>query len=114
MVIIGKNGSDKIAGLVGRLENMEKDKHKIPLIFAEIFKDEINAADEYKMYNGFKRVIKKYSEDGKAFSIIDEFARVITGGSSLEQIIQITMDEAVHPSAESQLTVDAVEVFEER
>jgi hypothetical protein len=76
------------------------------MLFAEIFKDEINANDEQKLYNGVKRVIRKYSEDNSSFAAITEFTRVIFGGASLDEIIQLTIDEAGNPTLASELTVE--------
>jgi len=91
---------------VSRIEQLEGKVCNLPLLFAEMFKDEVNANDEQKMYNGVIRVVKKYSEDNNALSVINEFTRVITGGASLEEILQITTDEAVNPTLATKLTVD--------
>lgn len=88
------------------LESNENRLNNLPLIFAEMFKDEINANDEHKLYNGVKRVIKKYSDDSKATSAINEFFRVITGGTSLDQILLIAKDEAVDPTPAVKLSID--------
>lgn len=88
------------------MEKLEKNSCNLPLVFAEMFKDEINANDENKMYNGIKRITKKYSEDKKAFSIINEFTRVISGGTSLDEIFQLTRDEIVHPTLISDISAE--------
>ncbi len=75
-------------------------------MFAEIFKDEINANNEQTLYNGIKRVVRKYSEDNSSIRAINEFARVIFGGASLDEIIQVTIDEVKNPSIASELTVE--------
>ncbi|MGI6778923.1 MAG: hypothetical protein ACOX7R_13210 [Acetivibrionales bacterium] len=100
------NSYSKILNTVTELENMENSTNNLPMVFAEMFKDEVNAAEENKLYNGVKRVIKKYSDDSKASSAISEFTSVITGGTSLEQIMQIAKDEAVNPTLATELSVD--------
>jgi len=47
-------------------------------IFTEILKDEINANDQQKLYNGVKRLIKKYSQEKRGLETLDEFVRVLT------------------------------------
>lgn len=45
---------------------MENSEGKVPGLasaFAEIIKDEIDANDQHKLYNGVKRLIKKYSQE---------------------------------------------------
>lgn len=90
---------------VSELEKIEKDVCNLPLIFAEIFKDEINANSETKMYNGVKRVIKKYSEDKNAMAAVNEFVRVLSGGASLNEILLIAKDEAISPTASTEISV---------
>ncbi len=87
------------------LEKLEKRICNIPVIFAEMFKDEVNANEEQKLFNGVKRIIKKYNGDKKAISIINEFTAVICGGASLDEILQISRDEAINPSAATDITV---------
>lgn len=106
-IVISMNHSESTADIVNELENMEKDICNLPLIFAEMFKDEVNANDEQKMYNGIKRIVRKYAQDHKSMSAINEFARVICGGASLDEILQISKDEAVNPTVETDLTVDS-------
>lgn len=89
------------------METAEKKYCNLPLIFAEMFKDEINAIDEKRLYNGVKRIIKKYSPDKNAVSVIDEFTRVISGGASLMEIINISIDEARNPSLALDITIDS-------
>lgn len=91
---------------ISQLEAKEKDVCNLPLIFAEMFKDEMNANEEVKLYNGIKRIIKKYAEDHKSLSVIDEFTRVISGGVSLEEIMKITIEEAEHPTIASEVVID--------
>lgn len=100
-----ENSNEPLMKSVLNLENIEKTSCNLPMIFAEMFKDEINASNEHKMYNGVKRIIKKYSEDKKAIGAIEEFTRVISGGASLGEILQIAGDEATNPTAASQITV---------
>lgn len=90
---------------ISQLEAKEKDVCNLPLIFAEMFKDEMNANEEVKLYNGIKRIIRKYAEDHKSLSVIDEFTRVISGGVSLEEIMKITIEEAEHPTIASEVIV---------
>ncbi|MCR4436593.1 MAG: hypothetical protein QHH06_12015 [Clostridiales bacterium] len=103
---INRRNGNKIEELTVQLEDLEKNKCSVPLVFAEMFKDEVNANDERKMYNGVKRVLRKYSGDPKAISAINEFTRVISGGASLEEILTITVEEIQSPSAVSQITVE--------
>lgn len=102
----------KMMKSIEKLDNMRREKENVPLVFAEIFKDEINANDEHRLYNGLKKMIKKYSEDSKATAIINDFTKVISGGASLDQILQITMDEVENPSAESELFFDSQDQIE--
>lgn len=100
------NISEKaIANEIARLEGIEKQHCNLPLVFAQVFKDEINANDEQRLYNGVKRIIKKYENDETAIRIVDEFMRVISGGASLEEILRISGDETLNPSAESDILV---------
>lgn len=89
-----------------QIEDIEKQKCSMPLLFAEIFKDEINANDEQELYNGVKNIVKKYSREKEAIGAIDEFIRAITGGAALDEIIQLAIDEAHSPTLASDLTVD--------
>ena len=89
---------------VDRLESIEKNICNAPIIFAEMFKNEINANEEDRLYNGVKRIIRKYSEDRNSINAINEFTRVISGGASLEEILQIAIDEAENPTLLSELT----------
>jgi len=91
---------------VDKLESFEKNSCNVPIIFAEMFKDEINANEEDRLYNGIKRIIRKYSEDRNSISAINEFTRVISGGASLEEILQITIDEIENPTLVTEITVD--------
>jgi len=92
--------------IVDKLEKFEENVCNVPIIFAEMFKDEINANEEDRLYNGVKRIIRKYSEDKDSLSAINEFTRVISGGASLEEILQITIDEIESPTLISELTGD--------
>lgn len=112
VIHIAKNGTMNMVELIESLENIEKDKKNVPLVFAEIFKDEINANDEQKLFNGIKKLIKKYADDKNFATAINEFTKVISGGASLAQILQITVDEVLNPSAESELMVEGVELPE--
>lgn len=96
----------KTVKLVNEMESIEKDVCNLPLVFSDMFKNEINANDERKLYNGVKRIIKKYAQEGDAIEIINEFTRVISGGASLEEILLISKDEAMNPSLASAISVD--------
>jgi hypothetical protein len=100
------NHAENTVEIVGKLESLEREMCNLALIFAEMFKDEINANDEMEMYNGIKDVIKKYSGDKRAVSLINEYTRAISGGASLDEILQLTMDEARYPTLASEITVD--------
>lgn len=56
--IIATNEYNEAISLVNELEDMEKRICNLPNVFAEILKDEINANDEQRLFNGFKRIIK--------------------------------------------------------
>lgn len=92
--------------VMAEVENIEMDICNMPLIFAEMFKDEINAVEEDILYNGIKGIIKKYSKNNQAIDIVNEFTSIISGGASLEEILSITREEALNPTLASQMTVD--------
>ncbi|NLP14709.1 MAG: hypothetical protein GX383_09615 [Clostridium sp.] len=76
---------------------MENSEGKVPSLasaFAEIIKDEIDANDQHKLYNGVKRLIKKYSQEKRGIEALNEFVSVLCGGATLYEILQITMEEA--------------------
>ncbi|HEX3027512.1 MAG TPA: hypothetical protein VHR42_09875 [Clostridia bacterium] len=101
--------NDKAAMLVKaveELEGLEKTSCNVALVFAEMFKDEVNANDEIKLYNGMKRVLKKYSADKGAISALDEFTGVLTGGASLREILTISREEVLSPTAATDISVD--------
>jgi len=98
--------SAKLMELVSQMEELHREKHNVPLVFAEIFKDEINSNDEQRLFNGIKRVIKKYGQDSKTVAAINEFTSVISGGASLDEIMQISLDEVENPTPATQLMVD--------
>jgi hypothetical protein len=85
---------------------LEKRVCNLPLIFTEVFKDEINANDEQKLYTGIKKIIGKYSANEMAMTAINDFTSAISGGSSLMEIIQISLEEATNPSLSSDISVD--------
>jgi len=105
-LFIGRDEFSSIPAYVSELEKIEKDICNLPLIFSEIFKDEVNANDENKIYNGVKRVIKKYSGDRSSMEAIDEFVRVLSGGTSLSEILLIARDEALNPTPVTEMQVD--------
>lgn len=106
VIYIVKNHDGNVIKTVLELEGMEKEVCNLPMLFAEVFKDEINANDEKEMYDGIKEIINKYSDNQSAISVINEFTSVISGGASLLEILQIVKDEAVSPTLASRLTVD--------
>ena len=85
---------------------MEKNVCSLPGIFSQILKDEINANDEQRLFNGFKRIIKKYSYNKKELEAIDELIRILCGGASVNEILQVTIDECLEPTLETGITVD--------
>lgn len=93
--------------LINELESLEKDNSNLPLIFSEILKDEINANDEIKLYNGIKRIIKKYSQEKGNIAAIQEFVRVLCGGASIDEILQVTKEEVINPTVSTELTTDS-------
>jgi hypothetical protein len=103
---ISVNNGNNLLQSVIEMEEMEKKSCNFPLVFTEMLKDEINANDEIKLYNGVKRIIRKYSENQKAISAINEFTSIIAGGASLEEIIRISLDESENPSLASKINVD--------
>ena len=78
----------------------------IPLVFSEILKDEINANEEDKIFNGVKSMVRKYSEERNGIQILNEFISVLCGGATLDEILQVTKDEALDPTLFTGLTVD--------
>nr|WP_235715945.1 hypothetical protein [Acetivibrio cellulolyticus] len=85
---------------------MEKRICNLPNVFAEILKDEINANDEQRLFNGFKRIIKKYSQDTKGQEVMDEMIRVLCGGASIYEILQVTKEESIDPTLSTGITVE--------
>lgn len=104
--IIDTFNYDDTLELINELEVMEKDICNLPDIFSQILKDEINANDEQRLFNGFKRIVKKYSKDRKELEALDEMMRVLCGGASINEILQVTKDESVDTSIGTSITVD--------
>ncbi len=92
--------------IIPELEKLEKDNCHLRQIFAEVLKDEINAIPEDDLYNNVKSFINTYSGDAKAINIINEFTEIISGGASLNEILQITRDEVVNPTIVTEITTD--------
>lgn len=92
--------------LINELEVLEKDICNLPDIFAEILKDEINANDEQRLFNGVKRIIKKFSEDKKGQEAMDELMRVLCGGATIYEILQVAKEECVSPTLETRMKVN--------
>lgn len=93
--------------LINELESLEKDNCNLPQIFSEILKDEINANDERRLYNGIKRIIKKYSQEKDNIEVIQEFVRILCGGASMDEILQVTKEEVINPTISTELTTDS-------
>lgn len=104
--IIDTNEYNGTLDLINELEGMEKNICNLSDVFAEILKDEINANDEERLFNGFKRIIKKYSQDKKGQEVMDEIIRVLCGGASIQELLQVTKEECLDPTFETGLTVE--------
>lgn len=98
--------TDNIITVLEKLEELEKDVCSLPMIFSEMFKDEINACDENEIYSEIKKFLKKYSDNSEIIAAVNEFTGAITGGASIEELLSITRDEAINPTLASALTVD--------
>jgi tRNA A37 threonylcarbamoyltransferase TsaD len=103
--VIDANFYNKSMELINDLEVLEKNICNLSGIFAEILKDEINANDEQRLFNGFKRIIKKYSQDKKGLEAIDELIRVLCGGASINEILQVAKEECMNPTLETEITL---------
>ena len=106
MVYIASQEPNSTTKILDKLNDTEKEVCNLPLVFAEMLKDEINAVDEHELYSGIKDLLNKYSKDQGLMALIHEYTRVLTGGTSLQEILEITIDEAVSPTLASRLTVD--------
>lgn len=104
--IIETNNLTHAIDLIKEFEDMEKNVCGLPDVFSQILKDEINANDEERLFNGFKRIIKKYSHNKKELEAIDEMIRILCGGASINEILQVTRDECLDPTLETGITVD--------
>lgn len=93
--------SNHTTELISHMDNLEKEKHSLPMIFTEILKDEINANDELSIYRGIKELVEKYSKDAVSISIINELIKTLSGGASLDEIMQIAVDQMSYPYAVS-------------
>lgn len=106
-LFIDTNNNNKTLDLLMEVENMESEVcRNIASVFTEILKDEINANDEQRLYNGTKRLIKKYSQEKRGIEALNEFISVLSGGASLEELLLITKEEAKNPTLATELTVD--------
>lgn len=92
--------------LLDRMDKADKEICNFQLVFTEILKNEINAADEHDIYIQILKVIRKYEKDENALNAIYEFFSAISEGADLEEIMNISIDEASSPSPMSELTVD--------
>ncbi|HOM03744.1 MAG TPA: hypothetical protein PLH43_13140 [Acetivibrio sp.] len=88
------------------MESIESKVCNVGTVFTEILKDEINANDQQRLYNGLKRLIKKYSREKRGLEALDEFIRVLSGGASLEELLQIAKEEAQNPTISTEVTVN--------
>lgn len=96
--------SKHVLELMVYMDMLEKEKHNLPMIFTEILKDEINANDELNIYHGIKKFIQKHSENRNSIYIINEFFKILSGGVSLDEIMQISLDETRNPHTASKET----------
>lgn len=92
--------------IMPELEDLKKDNCHVPQVFAEVFKDEINANVETDLYDNVRNIVNRYSKDRNAINIINEFTEAISGGASLNEILQITRDEILEPTPSTELTTD--------
>lgn len=92
--------------ILPELDKLEKEKCNLPQVFAEVLKDEINANNEYDLYHNVKDFISKYSKDANSLKVINEFTKAISGGASLNEILQITREEVTNPSISTGLTTE--------
>lgn len=98
-----------MSAILDTLKNMEKTEKEIcnfSLVFSEMFKNEINAADDHLLYVGFTKMIHKYGNDEHVMTALKEFFSAITQGAELEEIMEISIDEAGNPGPMSELTID--------
>lgn len=98
--------NEELQELLKRMEKTDKEICNFQLAFCEILKNEIDAAEEHETYSKVMKVLNKYKRDDKALKAIYEFFAAISEGSDLEEIMNIAIDEAVNPSAVSELTID--------
>ncbi|AEV69804.1 hypothetical protein [Acetivibrio clariflavus] len=105
-IVIDTNIYSDIIETIKELEDMERNMCNLPEVFSQILKDEINANDESRLFNGVKRIIKKYSQNKKELEAIDEMIRVLCGGASINEILQVTKDECTDMSLTTGITVD--------
>ncbi|TYQ17720.1 UNVERIFIED_CONTAM: hypothetical protein Cloal_0082 [Acetivibrio alkalicellulosi] len=107
MIFIGADGGNKTLNAVNELEKIEPELCNIPSVFAEILKNEINANDEQKLYNGIKRIVRKYSQQKNGIQIINELVRVLCGGATLDEILEISKEEALNPTTVTDIVADS-------
>jgi len=97
---------DELQELLKKMDKTDKDICNFQLVFAEILKNEINAADEHEIYKKVMKVIRKYQKDEKCQTAINEFFSAISEGADLKEIMNIAVEEAASPSAVSEITID--------
>ena len=105
-IVIKNNENNSIMETLSEIEKTEKDICNLPLVFSEIFKDEINATEENDLYEAVKKIIRKYCDDDKALAVLNEFTGALCSGASLEEILLIARDEALSPTPATGITVD--------
>lgn len=96
----------RLQELLKKMDATDKEICNFQLVFCEILKNEINAADEHEIYSKVLKVVRKYQEDEKTLAAIYEFFSAISEGADLEEVMNIAIDEATNPSALSELAVD--------
>lgn len=98
--------SEELQGLLKKMDEADKEICNFQLVFTEILKNEIDAADEREIYAKVMKILQKYLNDEKSLKAIYEFFSAISEGADLEEVMNIAIDEAENPSAVSELTID--------
>lgn len=98
--------SEELQELLKSMDKTDKDICNFQLVFSEMLKNEINAADEHEIYKKVMKVIRKYQKDEKCITAINEFFSAISEGADLKEIMNISIDEASSPSTVSDLIID--------
>lgn len=98
--------NEELHELLKKMDKTDKEICNFQLVFSEILKNEIDAADEHGIYSKVMKIIRKYQNDEKSLKVIYEFFAAISEGSDLEEIMNIAIDESLNPSAVSEATID--------